>query len=107
MQSNDNGWQTMHSALGDAYMVLNKARMDDCKIPRNELERVIAGLETALRVKERNCGRFYKWDDAVHAFEQSVSPRWNNEWTREDWINCIKWIFATANVEGESNGKNS
>lgn len=55
MQSNDSGWQTMHSALGDAYMVLCKSLMEDFKIPRNELERVIAGLETALSVKERNC----------------------------------------------------
>ena len=53
----------------------------------------------------RNCDRFEKWDDAVHAFEQSVSPRWNNEWTREDWVNCIKWLFATSNVEGASDGK--
>lgn len=59
MQSNDNGWQTMHSALSDAYMVLVKSLMDDCKIPRKELERVISGLETALRVKERNCGARY------------------------------------------------
>lgn len=71
--SNPSNWQVMHSALGDAYMVLNKSLMDDCKIPRKELERIIGGIEKAMRVQKRNCDRFATGDvvkdadDALHA----------------------------------------
>ena len=44
----------------------------------------------------RNCNRFAKWDDAVHAYEQAVAPRWVKDWTTEDWMKCVKWMFATT-----------
>lgn len=88
-------WERM-----DKFLV---AAADEIRKIRNDVKNLAA---FSVSKKLRNCDRFGKWDDAVHAFEQSVSPRWNGEWTRDDWIACVKWLFATANTKGEPNAEN-
>ena len=77
IENNNYGWQVMHSALGDAYTVLYKALMYDCKIPHSELERITSVLETALKVKERNCDvgmpgkQWERFDEFCEGYQES------------------------------------
>ena len=103
--SNPSNWQVMHSALGDAYMVLNKSLMDDCKIPRKELERIIGGIKKAMRVQKRNCDTD---KDVKKLLEEYIAMR---GFTSDNQIRAlyelalpvIEWLLEpTEKMKGES-----
>lgn len=95
---------TMHSALSDAYMVLNKAHMDYRPIPTAELVRVLGVLEQALAIKPRNCDRFATVDEAMeyHKRTNCAARRYcaYRDGCPTDGTCVVNWLLAKATEGG-------
>jgi len=63
-------------------------------IEADDAQNILTDIEQATISSPRNCDRFANWRDAVQAFEQAVSPRWRQDWTAEDFWQCIGWLFS-------------